>query len=64
MHISIHAAREGGDVLAINQFGFAVISIHAAREGGDFIVSAFNSLGLSFQSTPPVKAATFAPVSV
>ena len=34
-NISIHAAREGGDVLAIYKLGLAVISIHAAREGGD-----------------------------
>ena len=35
--ISIHAAREGGDVLAIYKLGLAVISIHAAREGGDLL---------------------------
>ena len=37
LKISIHAAREGGDVCG---FGFCpclrAISIHAAREGGDF----------------------------
>ena len=36
-NISIHAAREGGDVLAIYKLGLAVISIHAAREGGDLL---------------------------
>ena len=34
------------------------ISIHAAREGGDVLpISAIN-IASSFQSTPPVKAAT------
>ena len=35
--ISIHAAREGGDMqAALNAAGYTDISIHAAREGGDF----------------------------
>ena len=33
--ISIHAAREGGDIVVIFAAVIAVISIHAAREGGD-----------------------------
>ena len=33
--ISIHAAREGGDVGGIAVVGGVTISIHAAREGGD-----------------------------
>ena len=33
--ISIHAAREGGDVSKVFAVEFADISIHAAREGGD-----------------------------
>ena len=33
--ISIHAAREGGDVRNAAFFKFVGISIHAAREGGD-----------------------------
>ena len=33
--ISIHAAREGGDVSKIKNSGANIISIHAAREGGD-----------------------------
>ena len=34
--ISIHAAREGGDVvLGLDFIGVCRISIHAAREGGD-----------------------------
>ena len=35
--ISIHAAREGGDVIALCQNKFYGISIHAAREGGDAV---------------------------
>ena len=34
-HISIHAAREGGDSHGRRQAKAAGISIHAAREGGD-----------------------------
>ena len=41
--ISIHAAREGGDVNVSVCKVFAEISIHAAREGGDFSTSAFIS---------------------
>ena len=37
----------------------AVISIHAAREGGDRLTAAIRQLLQVFQSTPPVKAATF-----
>ena len=33
--ISIHAAREGGDVDGVNANHGDIISIHAAREGGD-----------------------------
>ena len=33
--ISIHAAREGGDLGAKRKAGKCLISIHAAREGGD-----------------------------
>ncbi len=33
--ISIHAAREGGDVILKIILLFIFISIHAAREGGD-----------------------------
>ena len=56
--ISIHAAREGGDVAYTPKTTQAYISIHAAREGGDEAgVQLFVSL-IEFQSTPPVKAAT------
>ena len=39
--ISIHAAREGGDMRWIPLRSYRAISIHAAREGGDvrFVVA-------------------------
>ena len=39
--ISIHAAREGGDLLQKLFVPDGQISIHAAREGGDHILSTF-----------------------
>ena len=39
--ISIHAAREGGDLYLRYILNCEVISIHAAREGGDY--SALNN---------------------
>ncbi len=57
--ISIHAAREGGDVdVRGTVFIGADISIHAAREGGDIVKSQIIPQIIAFQSTPPVKAAT------
>ena len=57
--ISIHAAREGGDVAVSVYFPEVFhISIHAAREGGDPLPEAAFQTGWRFQSTPPVKAAT------
>ena len=56
--ISIHAAREGGDSGRGIVEWDEVISIHAAREGGDTTFSTSSSVRPSFQSTPPVKAAT------
>ena len=36
IHISIHAAREGGDYnISANSASKTIISIHAAREDGD-----------------------------
>ena len=35
--ISIHAAREGGDVVPKSAAIISIISIHAAREGGDLL---------------------------
>ena len=56
--ISIHAAREGGDVYSADKAIYVRISIHAAREGGDVCICKAAAITLSFQSTPPVKAAT------
>ena len=56
--ISIHAAREGGDVLAHHMPSVLSISIHAAREGGDPSEKEIDGFAKLFQSTPPVKAAT------
>ena len=57
-YISIHAAREGGDLIRVAFRDFGNISIHAAREGGDFASFAVTCFTPLFQSTPPVKAAT------
>ena len=59
--ISIHAAREGGDHLCNNVKHLVNISIHAAREGGDFTAGVNGTAIQTFQSTPPVKAATRPP---
>src|ERR1022692_1528692 len=57
--VSIHAAREGGDLQSLAVVAVTVVSIHAAREGGDLCM--FDSIQISgpFQSTPPARAATF-----
>ena len=57
--ISIHAAREGGDDVTLCLTSVDMISIHAAREGGDVTFVQGKYALESFQSTPPVKAATF-----
>ena len=59
--ISIHAAREGGDLDVNQRQRLNMISIHAAREGGDPLLIEGIVKGILFQSTPPVKAATQAP---
>ena len=56
--ISIHAAREGGDLAVNISIYDVIISIHAAREGGDPRGCAADWRMQAFQSTPPVKAAT------
>ena len=56
--ISIHAAREGGDLEERKEQMLKGISIHAAREGGDLVYGGYNRVHQAFQSTPPVKAAT------
>ena len=58
--ISIHAAREGGDCKFCASRHGVDISIHAAREGGDLTIARRTARVSRFQSTPPVKAATFA----
>ena len=58
--ISIHAAREGGDDIKKYAHAVTLISIHAAREGGDAVLINSALVSAQFQSTPPVKAATFA----
>ena len=61
--ISIHAAREGGDVHCVSTFDFIIpISIHAAREGGDRRTRRLLLRKTIFQSTPPVKAATYSQI--
>ena len=61
--ISIHAAREGGDLLRGYNKGIKRISIHAAREGGDMPSAEKAFFRNRFQSTPPVKAATGEPAA-
>ena len=43
LRISIHAPREGGDVMDGNGTTFGSISIHAPREGGDVNLLKCNS---------------------
>ena len=44
-HISIHAAREGGDAAFLNSLPVIIdISIHAAREGGDLLCAKAQTL--------------------
>ena len=59
LRISIHAAREGGDAEDAGSMYVGGISIHAAREGGDVVYCVCCRYCAIFQSTPPVKAATF-----
>ena len=56
--VSIHAAREGGDILLPFDEGFVGVSIHAAREGGDRSPTLQATPNWEFQSTPPARAAT------
>ena len=63
MPISIHAAREGGDDATMSYDTAPGISIHAAREGGDVLRLTISGGYSKFQSTPPVKAATFTVIS-
>ena len=64
LRISIHAAREGGDVRFCIGHTRVDISIHAAREGGDAAFGQHVVGNRVFQSTPPVKAATIRRLSI
>ena len=57
-NISIHAPREGGDVITTVLLFRASISIHAPREGGDVNPPAGRNSVNGFQSTPPARGAT------
>ena len=59
MGISIHAPRAGRDQAAVAQAVEEYISVHAPRAGRDNgVISASNGV-LEFQSTRPVRGATF-----
>ncbi len=57
--ISIHASREGGDKTEVNGVLTEKISIHASREGGDQEIEGDSLRFYEFQSTPPVREATY-----
>ena len=57
--ISIHAPREGSDK-PLRAFELGVkISIHAPREGSDRLQRRLSDRAVRFQSTLPVKGATY-----
>ena len=56
--ISIHAPREGSDIMQITQPEEMTISIHAPREGSDISSGNIASRSSAFQSTLPVRGAT------
>jgi hypothetical protein len=58
-NVSIHAARAGGDDAPCSASYERNVSIHAARAGGD---PAADNNRVSFQSTPPARAATLADI--
>ena len=58
-HISIHAPRAGGDDPEPVEGWEARISIHAPRAGGDLSQTTLTFHDSTFQSTPPVRGATF-----
>ncbi len=51
--ISIHAAREGGDLAVVVPHILRIISIHAAREGGDDIAIVFTRRNYDFNPRRP-----------
>ena len=63
--ISIHALREEGDLLfCLFRCQRSKISIHALREEGDDTASAISQQRRRFLSTPSVRRATLAAVSL
>ena len=52
-HISIHAAREGGDHVGALRGCISLISIHAAREGGDMLKSQIKDAKRDFNPRRP-----------
>ena len=56
--ISIHAPREGGDIIHDKIRRKQIISIHAPREGGDWFLWKRDGHNIPFQSTPPARGAT------
>ena len=53
VRISIHAAREGGDIKDDAALEYITISIHAAREGGDCNGCGFNPRDRYFNPRRP-----------
>ena len=51
--ISIHAAREGGDLVRARNAGVNAISIHAAREGGDTLGGTVGVSAVDFNPRRP-----------
>ena len=60
--ISIHAPREGGDIIPRIAWYVKRISIHAPREGGDGDIPDATAWTVQFQSTPPARGATATPL--
>ena len=56
--ISIHAPREGSDILEILKLAGISISIHAPREGSDGLVPTPQETQEAFLSTLPARGAT------
>ena len=52
-NISIHAAREGGDIYSRSHIAHYTISIHAAREGGDLNAAEIRGNFINFNPRRP-----------
>ena len=59
VEISIHAPREGCDYITFLELSRREISIHAPREGCDNYAAWYTQNHMPFQSTHPVRGATF-----